>query len=112
MQRAYDSKQGYPWKWDGFTGHFQDYEPSIDHLEWMRSSIHLMLLQHNFNDINDNKIYLLPTWPCDWNINFKLRAPMNTIVFFDYNATTKQYNLTVTPKSRENDVVFVNCLSK
>ena len=111
MKRDEESKDGYPWKFDGFTAHFQDYQPSVDHLEWMRSGLHLMILQENFNDINDNNIYLFPTWPCEWNINIKLHATMNTIIILNYNAVTKEYQLNVTPNTRKSDVVFVNCVS-
>jgi len=119
LGRAYDAKnmvlnRNYksngPWKYDAFTPQHQDWLPSLDQLEWMRVGLHYMAIQNNFLDINDNNIYLLPAWPCEWNINFKLHAKQNTIVYFEYNATTKKYNLTVEPESRKNDIKLVNCV--
>ena len=43
-------------EWILFTGHFQDYEPSVDHLDFMRTAIHDMLITNNFND---NTIYII-----------------------------------------------------
>ncbi len=53
----------------------------------------------------DGKIYLLPAWPKDWNVSFKLHAPQQTTV----EATVKNGKVTelkVTPESRRKDVVI------
>ena len=53
----------------------------------------------------DGKIYLLPAWPKDWNVSFKLHAPQQTTA----EATVKNGKLTelkVTPESRRKDVVI------
>ena len=69
-----------------------------------------MLVNNDFNNIKNDKIYLLPAWPCEWNVKFKLRVKKNTIIEFEYNSKNKEYNLTVIPQERKNDVVFVNCI--
>ncbi|MDH3346462.1 MAG: hypothetical protein OEL75_04680, partial [Kiritimatiellaceae bacterium] len=51
------------------------------------------------------EIHLLPAWPKNWDANFKLHAPYNTIV----EATVKNGEITdlkVTPESRKEDVVI------
>ncbi|MDH7461701.1 DUF5703 domain-containing protein [Chitinophagaceae bacterium 26-R-25] len=52
----------------------------------------------------DGKIYLLPAWPKEWDVDFKLCAPQQTIV----EATVRNgkiVSLNVSPKSREKDVI-------
>lgn len=51
------------------------------------------------------QIYLLPAWPQDWDVDFKLHAPHNTIV----EAKVRGGQLVrwkITPESRRNDVVL------
>lgn len=50
------------------------------------------------------KIYLLPAWPEDWDVSFRLRASGNTIVDCEYK-DGKVVKLEVTPKDRVRDVV-------
>ena len=107
LQRASNSKSGSPWKWNGFTGHFQDYEPSVDHLSWLRTAIHYMLIQ---NDFDTKAIYLFPTWPCDWSVKFKLHARLNTTVIIDYDGNGNLNQMIIEPQSRKTDVKFVNCV--
>ncbi len=108
IQRAESAKLGYQWKYDGFTGHFQDYEPSADHLSFMRTAIHYMLIANNFDN---NTIYLLPTWPCYWSVKFRLYATNNTMVQLDYNGDKQVVNnLVVVPQQRQKDVV-VGCVN-
>ena len=112
IDRAYSRQDGFNWKWDGFSGRFQDYQPSLDHLSWSRTAIHYMLIQNNFKT---HEIYLLPTWPCEWNVKFKFYAINQTIVELEYNGISSTsgnvVSLSVIPKEREKDVVFVNCVS-
>jgi hypothetical protein len=52
----------------------------------------------------DGKIYLLPAWPKEWSVDFKLHAPQQTTV----EASVKHgkvVSLKVTPESRRKDVV-------
>ncbi len=53
----------------------------------------------------DGRIHLLPAWPKDWNVSFKLHAPQQTTV----EAMVKNGRLTelkVSPESRRKDVVI------
>jgi alpha-L-fucosidase 2 len=58
-----------------------------------------MLLQ-----ADGDKIILFPAWPRDWGVEFKLRAPFETIVEGRY-AGGKIERLEVTPPERLRDVV-------
>jgi hypothetical protein len=51
------------------------------------------------------KIFIAPAWPQDWNANFKLHAPFQTVVEGRVE-DGKLVDLKVTPKSRRADVVF------
>jgi hypothetical protein len=53
----------------------------------------------------DRKIYLFPAWPKEWNVDFKLHAPYNTIVEGKL-VNGKIEKLIVTPQSRRKDVVL------
>jgi hypothetical protein len=51
-----------------------------------------------------DKLFLLPAWPADWNVDFKLHAPHQTTV----EATVRDGRLValkVTPASRRADLV-------
>lgn len=52
----------------------------------------------------DGKIYLLPAWPKEWDVDFKLHAPQQTTVEASVR-NGKVVELNVNPKSRENDVI-------
>ena len=56
-------------------------------------------------------IVLLPAWPCNLDVSFKLAAPGTTVVELVYNgAARKVVSLTVTPHSRSDKVVFAGCV--
>ncbi|RDC62525.1 hypothetical protein AHMF7616_01119 [Adhaeribacter pallidiroseus] len=59
-----------------------------------------MLLQES-----DGKIYLFPAWPKQWDVDFKLHAPQNTLIegILKNGVVTK---LQVSPGSRQNDVII------
>ncbi|MCB7130139.1 MAG: hypothetical protein J3T61_11445, partial [Candidatus Brocadiales bacterium] len=59
-----------------------------------------MLLQYD-----DEKILLAPTWPKEWDVDFKLHAPLSTTVEGTYR-NGKIERLKVTPESRAKDVVI------
>jgi hypothetical protein len=63
-------------------------------------------LQEMLLQTNGKKIYLLPAWPKNWDVHFKLHAPYETTV----EATVKNgklVNLKVWPESRKQDVVIM-----
>lgn len=54
-------------------------------------------------------IFLLPAWPDDWDVQFKLHAPLNTIVEGEWK-DRKMIRLKVTPESRLKDIICPKCL--
>ena len=77
-----------------------DWMPDQDHGGVLMTAVQWMLVQYE-----GDKIYLLPAWPKDWNVTFKLHAPKNTTVEGVYRAG-KLERLKVTPESRRKDVVL------
>ena len=95
IQKMRDSGRRFPTWWG--PGH--DWVP--DH-NWGGSGmigVQEMLLQ----TVGD-KIYVLPAWPKSWDVDFKLRAPKNTIVEGIWRGG-KLEKLKVTPETRAKDVV-------
>ncbi len=56
-----------------------------------------------------DSILLLPCWPKEWDVSFKLHAPGNTVVECEYRGASIE-RLVVTPRSREADVVLPDYL--
>ena len=50
------------------------------------------------------EIRLLPAWPRDWDVAFKLHAPFQTVVEGEYR-DGQWVSLTVTPEDRRKDIV-------
>lgn len=86
--------------------------PNIDWLPDQTHGGNLMLtLQYMLLQADRDKIFLLPAWPKEWNANFKLRAPLNTVVECVYRKG-KIEMLKVSPKYREDDVVLPDGIVK
>ena len=77
-----------------------DWTPDQCHGGNILTTLHFMLLQ----PVGD-KLHLLPAWPKDWDCEFKLHAPANTIVEGVYRGG-KFVSLKVTPESRRQDIVL------
>ena len=88
------------YRWPATWGPNFDWLPDQNHGGNLLETTQLMLLQ----PVGD-KILLLPAWPKTWDVNFKLRAPRNTVVECVYRGGKVQ-RLAVTPKSRRADVVL------
>ena len=59
-----------------------------------------MLLQTT----NDKDIRILPTWPKEWEVDFKLHAPYKTVI--EAKAKNgKTFDIKVSPKSRVGDII-------
>ena len=71
-----------------------------DHGSVALTALQTMLLQSE-----DRKILLLPAWPKNWSVDFKLHAPLQTTVEGSYQ-DRKLIHLRVTPESRTQDIVF------
>ncbi len=61
-------------------------------------------LQHMLIQCQGEKIYLLPAWPDNTDVEFKLKAPDNTTIECSYKCGRIE-KLNVTPKSREKDII-------
>ncbi|MFC2118943.1 DUF5703 domain-containing protein [Bacteroidota bacterium] len=97
IKKLQDSERRFPTFWG--PGH--DWVP--DH-NWGGSG--MIGLQEMLMQCFDGKIYLLPAWPKEWDVQFKLHAPNNTTVeAYLQNGVIK--NLKVTPSERKNDVIIL-----
>ena len=77
-QRAAAADHG-GFRFDGFAGHYQDFEPSLDHYGFMRTGLNYMLI----STVDDAKgsVLLFPAWPSAmWNDRFEMHAPRNTTI--------------------------------
>ncbi|MCU0917805.1 MAG: hypothetical protein MUC88_25065 [Planctomycetes bacterium] len=81
-----------------FWGPNYDWTPDQDHGGVLMKTFQAMLLQ-----TDGRKILLLPAWPKDWDADFKLRAPYQTIVEGRYRDDRLQ-SLQITPETRRADL--------
>ena len=93
-----DPEQRFP----GFWVKGNDYSPDMDNGGVGQHALQLMLMQ-----TEDRKIYLLPAWPKEWNADFRLHAPLNTVITGRVEAG-KIVKLDVTPPERRADVIILN----
>ncbi len=87
-------------RFPAFWGPGFDYTPDFNHGGSGMIGLQEMLMQ-----TSGDVIQLLPAWPEDWDVDFKLHAPMNTTVEGSYR-DGKLMNLIVTPESRLSDIIF------
>jgi hypothetical protein len=92
--------QDAPRRFPTFWGPGHDWTP--DH-NWGGSG--MIGLQEMLLQTVGQKIHVLPAWPKEWDVDFKLHAPGKTVVECSYRkgAIAK---LTVTPESRRKDVIL------
>jgi hypothetical protein len=93
--RSHDRGERFP----AFWGPNYDWTPDQDHGGVLMKAFQAMLLQ-----TDGKKVFLLPAWPNDWNVEFKLHAPQQTTVEGVYR-DGKLASLKVTPESRAKDIV-------
>jgi hypothetical protein len=62
-------------RFPAFWGPNHDWIPDQDHGANILMTLHAMLMQ-----TVDDKILLLPAWPADWDVDFKLHANRGTVV--------------------------------
>jgi hypothetical protein len=100
-----DPKSGLPFpyrprpRFPAFWECKMDGTPDNDHGANSVNTLQSMLLQSD-----GKKMYLLPAWPEDWDVSFKLCANDNTTVECEYR-NGKVQSLKVTPRWRRADVV-------
>ena len=89
-------------RFPAFWGPNYDWIPDQDH-----GCNGLMALQTMLLQADDGKTRLFPAWPKDWDVEFKLHAPRNTILEGAYRAG-KLERLRVTPETRGKDVLVTS----
>jgi hypothetical protein len=94
LRKLGNSQRRYPTFWG--PGH--DWAP--DH-NWGGSG--MITLQEMLMQCYGDAIHLFPAWPKDWDVEFKLVAPGNTVV--EGKRVNGQLELKVTPESRRKDVI-------
>jgi hypothetical protein len=97
MAKGKDRGSRFPAFWS--AGH--DWLPDQDHGGNLMIGLQRMLMQWDDN----GKIYLLPTWPKDWDVSFKLHAARKTVVQAKFEKG-KIIDLKVSPESRRRDIVM------
>ena len=95
--RSYDQGERFP----AFWGPNYDWTPDQDHGGVLMKAFQSMLMQ-----TDGRKIFLLPAWPKEWNVEFKLHAPQQTVVEGVYR-DGRVVSLQVTPESRRADLEIV-----
>jgi hypothetical protein len=87
-------------RFPAFWGPNFDWTPDQCHGGVLMKATQSLILQ-----TEGDRIFLLPAWPADWNVNFKLRAPKQTTVEgLVENGVLK--SLTVTPAARRVDLTI------
>jgi hypothetical protein len=99
VKKLQDSGRRFP----AFWGPGHDWVP--DH-NWGGSG--MIGLQEMLMQTSGDSIYLLPAWPDEWNVQFKLHAPYNTTLEGEWK-DGKMANLKVSPAARKNDVICSKC---
>ena len=89
-------------RFPAFWGPNYDWIPDHCHGGNILNTTQTMLLQ-----CEGKKILLFPAWPKNWNVEFKLHAPYQTVVEGQVKDGTL-VSLKVTPESRRGDVVMAD----
>jgi hypothetical protein len=87
-------------RFPGFWDAHHDWIPDMDHGGVLQLALQSMLMQ-----TDGRRIILLPAWPMDWDAEFKLHAPMRTIVQGKVKSG-RLAELQVTPEHRRADIVI------
>lgn len=85
-------------RFPGFWNAFHDWLPDMDHGGVLQLALQLMLMQ-----CEGRRIWLLAAWPKEWDADFRLHAPFQTIIEGQVRGG-KVAELQVTPASRQADV--------
>jgi alpha-L-fucosidase 2 len=87
-------------RFPAFWNAFHDWLPDMDHGGVLQLALQSMLMQ-----CEGQEIRLLPAWPSEWDADFKLHAPRQTIVQGKVRGGRIE-ELQVTPDSRRADVIL------
>jgi len=88
-----------PFRFPAFWGPGFDWAP--DH-NWGGSG--MIGLQEMLLQATEDKIFLFPSWPKEWDVHFKLHLPENTTVEAELT-DGKLHKINVVPSHREKDVI-------
>ncbi len=94
--KRHDKRERFP----AFWGPNYDWTPDQDHGSVLLRAFQTMLMQ-----TDGQTIYLLPAWPKDWDCDFKLQAPFQTIVTGRVRNGVLTYE--VAPEQRRKDIVVI-----
>ncbi len=92
--RNHDPGERFP----AFWGPNYDWTPDQDHGGVLMKTFQAMLMQ-----TDGRRIFLLPAWPKEWDVDFKLHAPQQTVIQGVYRGG-KVRSVRVTPEARRADV--------
>jgi alpha-L-fucosidase 2 len=87
-------------RFPAFWGPNYDWVPDQDHGGVLLKALQAMLMQ-----TDGKKIFLLPAWPKDWDVEFKLHAPYQTALEGRVK-NGKVVDLDVRPTARRQDVIY------
>lgn len=93
--RSRDAGQRYPAFW---APHY-DWTPDQTHGGVLMAALQAMILQ-----TEGDAIHLLPAWPADWNVSFRLHAPRRTVIEGRAEGS-RLVRLEVHPPERRKDLV-------
>ena len=85
-------------RFPAFWGPNYDWTPDQDHGGVLLKAVQAMLMQ-----TDGKKIFLLPAWPKDWDVDFRLHAPYRMVVEGQV-LSGKITRLKVTPAARRSDI--------
>jgi alpha-L-fucosidase 2 len=88
-------------RFPAFWGPGHDWTPDEDHGGVIQSAFQRMLMHYD-----GDRILLFPTWPKEWDVDFKLHGPMGSVVEGRYRSGQLE-SLSVTPEARREDVMIV-----
>jgi hypothetical protein len=94
--KRHDKQSRFP----AFWGPNYDWVPDQDHGGVLLKGLQSLLMQ-----TDGRKIYLLPAWPRDWDCDFKLHAPLQTVITGKVQGG-RLTELNVTPPERKADVIL------
>lgn len=87
------------WRFPAFWGPVFDWQPDLNHGGSAMIALQEMLMQ-----TDGRKIALLPAWPAEWDVDFRLHAPHQTVVEGKVRGG-QVIDLHTTPPERQEDVV-------
>jgi len=99
-------------RFPGFWRSSYDWPPDQCHGSVMFKTLQAMAMQTDAPSLEEvrrgerSKIVLLPAWPKEWDVDFKLHAPQRTVVECSVK-NGKIVKIKVSPESRRKDVVVM-----